>query len=124
MSAQAQVSAQVSAQPAQVSAQVQDPLVSAQVTPAQVQVCWLKEAKQGPEGGFLEHAQAFRDELETIVQILHDSFPSLRLCYVSSRIYAGYAVNFNGQVFGIGSNYTPNLPTYGELRELMKPDHP
>ena len=36
-----------------------------------------------------------------------------------SAKHAGYAVNFRGQVFGIGSNYTPALPTYGELEDLM-----
>jgi len=51
---------------------------------------------------------------------------STRYIYGSpgSAKHAGYAVNFNGQVFGIGSNYTPTLPTFGELRELMKPAPP
>ena len=32
-----------------------------------------------------------------------------------SAKHAGYAVNFKGQVFGIGSNYAPTLPSFGEL---------
>ena len=38
-----------------------------------------------------------------------------------SAKHSGFAVNFNGQVFGIGSNYTPSLPSFGELSEIMGP---
>jgi D-3-phosphoglycerate dehydrogenase len=38
-----------------------------------------------------------------------------------SAKHSGFAVNFNGQVFGIGSNYTPSLPSFGELNEIMGP---
>jgi len=33
----------------------------------------------------------------------------------SSAKHGGYAVNFQGQVFGIGSQYAPTLPSFGEL---------
>lgn len=61
------------------------------VSPAQVQVAWLKEADAQPANDFPVHAQTLRDELESIANDLHDKFPNLRLCYLSSRIYGGYA---------------------------------
>jgi hypothetical protein len=57
----------------------------------QVQVAWLKEANAGPPNNFPVHAQELRDDLRSIAQNLHDKFPSLRLCYLSSRVYGGYA---------------------------------
>ena len=32
-----------------------------------------------------------RDELELVVNNLHDKFPNLKICYLSSRIYGGYS---------------------------------
>jgi hypothetical protein len=61
------------------------------LTPAQVQVAWLKEAEAGPPNDFPVHAQALRDTLKKVVNNLHDKFPNLAICYVSSRIYGGYS---------------------------------
>ena len=61
------------------------------LTAAQVQVAWLKEADAGPPDDFPGHAIALRDELELIANNLHDKFPNLKLCYLSSRIYGGYS---------------------------------
>ena len=61
------------------------------LTAAQVQVAWLKEADAGPPNDFPGHATVLRDELELVVQNLHDKFPNLKLCYLSSRIYGGYS---------------------------------
>jgi hypothetical protein len=59
--------------------------------PSQVQAVWLKEANAGPTQGFPLAAQILRDDLRAVVQNLHAKFPNLKLCYLSSRIYAGYA---------------------------------
>ncbi|MFN7972726.1 MAG: DNRLRE domain-containing protein [Acidobacteriota bacterium] len=61
------------------------------MTAAQVQVAWLKEAQANPPNNFPLHAQSLRDDLETIEQILHDRYPNLVICYLSSRIFGGYA---------------------------------
>ena len=61
------------------------------LTEAQVQVAWLKEADAQPPNDFPGHATVLRDELKAVVQNLHDTFPNLKLCYVSSRIYGGYS---------------------------------
>jgi hypothetical protein len=68
-------------------------LTNAGVTAQQVQVAWLKEAVAGPQGGgvFPGHALQLQGYLATIAQNLKLKFPNIRLCYLSSRIYAGYA---------------------------------
>ena len=66
-------------------------LKSTGVTREQVQVAWLKEADAGPTSGFPKYAQTLRDELRQIVQLMHTRFPNLKIVYLSSRIYGGYA---------------------------------
>ncbi|HJQ97633.1 MAG TPA: hypothetical protein VJ826_04915 [Candidatus Polarisedimenticolaceae bacterium] len=61
------------------------------LTAAQVQVAWLKEADAQPPNDFPGHATVLRDELAAVIQNLHDKFPNLKLCYLSSRIYGGYS---------------------------------
>jgi len=70
---------------------VDERLREAGATREQVQAVWLKEADAGPNQGFPKYAQTLQAELTTIAQVLHNRFPNLKLTYVSSRIYAGYA---------------------------------
>jgi len=70
---------------------VDQQLHKARVTGAQVQAVWLKEAISHPVGGFPSATQQLEQYYEQIVSILGQRFPNLRLVYVSSRIYAGYA---------------------------------
>ena len=60
----------------------------------QVQVAWIKQARANPAslGEFPQHAQELRDNMAVIVQKLKQRFPNLGIAYLSSRIYAGYAV--------------------------------
>jgi hypothetical protein len=66
-------------------------LRNAGVRASQVQAVWLKEANARPTESFPLHAQILRDDLRAVVQNLHAKFPNLKLCYLSSRIYGGYA---------------------------------
>ena len=63
------------------------------LSPAQVQVVWLKQAQIGPAqlGEFPKHAESLRDDTAVILRMLKTRFPNLRIAYLSSRIYAGYA---------------------------------
>jgi hypothetical protein len=63
------------------------------VSPQQVQVVWLKQAEAGPGylGDFPKHAQVLKEHNVTILNLLKQRFPNLRIAYLSSRIYAGYA---------------------------------
>jgi hypothetical protein len=68
-------------------------LKKAGVTPKQVQVVWLKQAKIGPAGSgeFPAHARKLADGMATILNIAKERYPNLGIAYLSSRIYAGYA---------------------------------
>lgn len=68
-------------------------LRAAEVTAAQVQAVWMKEADSTPRLAFPENARALQRELRTIVLSLKQRFPNLRLVYLSSRIYGGYATS-------------------------------
>jgi hypothetical protein len=66
-------------------------LKAAGATREQVQVAWIKQADAGPTQGFPKYAQTLRDELRQIVRMMHTRFPNLKLVYLSSRTYGGYA---------------------------------
>jgi hypothetical protein len=74
---------------------VQTRLEAAGVTAEQVQVAWIKQALAGPEryGEFPGHADALERALAEIVRRAQAQYPNLRLAFVSSRTYGGYATN-------------------------------
>ena len=68
-------------------------LQQAGVTPAQVQVAWLKQARMGPSrfGDYPKHAEELLGHIRASLLVARQKFPNLRVVYLSSRIYAGYA---------------------------------
>ena len=76
------------AQPWKVAAQK---LEGAGVSPAQVQAVWIKQALMGPQAGFPSETERLRDRNREIVILAKQKYPNLRVAYLSSRIYAGYA---------------------------------
>jgi hypothetical protein len=79
-----------------------DRLRQANLAPAQVQVAWIKLARANPAsvGDFPKHTDEMRGYMVTILQKLKDRFPNLRIAYLSSRIYAGYArTNLNPEPY-------------------------
>lgn len=81
-------------------------LATAGVTPAQVQVAWLKEAVAGPTLPFPADAESLQAQLRAIVQKAKEEFPNLNLMYVSSRGYAGYAgTKLNPEPFAYQSGF-------------------
>jgi hypothetical protein len=64
---------------------------AAKVTPAQVQVMWLKQANAGPSGGFPAATDKLRDDVRKDIERAREKYPNLRLIFLSSRIYGGYA---------------------------------
>ena len=63
------------------------------VTDQQVQAIWFKEADASPTSGWPAYAQTLRAEFETVMNVLRSKFPNARVCFVASRIYAGYATS-------------------------------
>jgi hypothetical protein len=68
-------------------------LKDAGISPQQIQVAWIKHAQSGPslQGEFPKHAEILTENIILTLQRLHQRFPNLRVAYLSSRIYAGYA---------------------------------
>lgn len=67
-------------------------LTQAGVTPKQVQVAWIKLANKGPSGELAEHGKKLHKDTVAVIHNARTRFPNLRLVYLGSRIYAGYAV--------------------------------
>ena len=66
-------------------------LAAAGVTPAQVQVVWLKEAESFRDfdwGGFPQHAQTLQSDLQEIARGITFRYPNAKLTFVSSRTRA------------------------------------
>ena len=65
-------------------------LKAAGVTPAQVQVAWVKQALAHPNslGVFPSHAQVLQYDLEQIARNLKTNYPNIKLAYLSSRTRA------------------------------------
>lgn len=61
------------------------------VTPRQVQVVWIKQATPGPSRPFPAEAKDLQRYLAGTLHAGQDRFPNLKIAYLSSRIYAGYA---------------------------------
>ncbi|MCB8950295.1 MAG: hypothetical protein H6653_19990, partial [Ardenticatenaceae bacterium] len=62
------------------------------LTPAQVQVVWLKEARGGVKNEpFPQEPQILQAQLQSIVQLVQARYPNVKIVYLSSRIYGGYA---------------------------------
>ncbi|MBI2302168.1 MAG: hypothetical protein HYU66_24970 [Armatimonadetes bacterium] len=68
-------------------------VVNGGVRPEQVQVVWLKQALAGPArlGAYPAHADVLRTDIARALAKLKQLYPNLKLAYLSSRIYAGYA---------------------------------
>lgn len=63
------------------------------LTPEQVQVVWLLQANRAPTAAFPGHAQTLSGQLQAIARIARAHFPNLRLAFLGSRFYAGYATS-------------------------------
>ncbi|MGB8170393.1 MAG: hypothetical protein WCF18_23020 [Chthoniobacteraceae bacterium] len=74
---------------------VDERLTAAGVSARQIQVAWMKQAEAGPAqyGDFPKHAKQLQENLAKDLANLKQKFPNLRIVYLSSRIYAGYATS-------------------------------
>ena len=66
-------------------------LSHAGVTPLQVQIAWLKEANANPTAPFPTHAETLQAQLAQITRVAKNRYPNLKIIYLASRTYAGYA---------------------------------
>ncbi len=68
-------------------------LKTMRVFPEQVQVVWIKLANKGPRGSLEQHGKKLQSDTQAVIQNAKARFPNLRLAFLSSRIYGGYATN-------------------------------
>jgi len=66
-------------------------LSAAGVSRQQVQAVWLKQAIRVPSRPFPLEAKKLQEYIRATIHNLQNSFPNLKIAYLSSRIYAGYA---------------------------------
>ncbi|MFO0867709.1 MAG: hypothetical protein U0935_02065 [Pirellulales bacterium] len=81
-------------------------IAAAGVTSRQVQVAWIKPANKSPTGDLAEHGQRLRRDTLAVLQEAKRRFPNLRIAYLSSRIYGGYAAgNLNPEPYAYESAF-------------------
>jgi len=68
-------------------------LDAAGLAPAQVQAIWMKMVLAGPDryGEFPKQVQVYKDSMVKVLQQVKKTFPNVRIVYLSTRIYGGYA---------------------------------
>jgi len=64
---------------------------NANVTLAQVQIAWIKLANVQPRGELAEHGSRLQQDTLQVLQNAKARFPNLRIAYLGSRIYGGWA---------------------------------
>jgi hypothetical protein len=66
-------------------------IANAGISAKQVQVAWIKLANKVPHGDLKEHGKKLQFDTQAVVQNAKARFPNLRIAFLSSRIYGGYA---------------------------------
>ena len=62
------------------------------LTPEQVQIVWFKQAEARPsDTTFLTYTKELKEKYLTAIYIVKKKFPNVKIVYLSSRIYGGYA---------------------------------
>jgi hypothetical protein len=61
------------------------------LTSQQVAAAWVKLANRQPSGEWPTATVQLKNDIVVVLRALADRFPNLRVAYLSSRIYAGYA---------------------------------
>ncbi|MBW7907017.1 MAG: hypothetical protein LC135_02110 [Phycisphaerae bacterium] len=93
------------------------------VTEAQVQAAWVKVANAGPTVGLPapnSDAFALLAQLGDIVRALKARYPNLRVAFISSRIYAGYASTpLNPEPFAYESAFAVKWVIAAQIQQMQ-----
>lgn len=85
---------------------VEQLIMAAGVTDAQVQAAWVDLADAMPALPFPDDATNLQSEIQSVIRMAGSRYPNLRLVYLSSRIYAGYATtNLNPEPYAYESGF-------------------
>lgn len=97
-------------------------LKQANVTREQVQVVWLKQAFAGPTAPFPTEARKLEGYLQKDIEVLRGLYPNLRLIFLSSRIYAGYAsTGLNPEPHAYEGAFAVRWVIQSQLKESGRP---
>jgi hypothetical protein len=99
-------------------------LVDEGVTPEQVQAVWLKEAVAGEQRRFPRDARGLQSDLRAIIRIMRVRYPNVKLVYLSSRTYGGYAITgLNPEPAAYDSAYAVRGIIQERIRGTLKGPH-
>lgn len=99
-------------------------LVAANVSPAQVQVVWVKLANVRPTGELMEHGKKLQKDTTVLLQNAQERFPNLRIAYLSGRIYAGWAnTPLNPEPFAHESNIVVRWMIQDQMKGSTELNH-
>jgi hypothetical protein len=68
-------------------------IAAAGVSAKQVQVIWMKLVNPNPHGGWPAEAKRLQGYFVDALHIVKNRFPNLKITYLATRIYSGYATN-------------------------------
>jgi hypothetical protein len=92
-------------------------IANAKCTPRQVQVAWIKLANKGPRGSLEEHGKKLQRDTTAVIQNAKAHFPNLRVVYLGSRIYAGYATTgLNPEPYAYESAFVVRWLIQGQIK--------
>lgn len=76
------------------------------LSPNQVQIAWIKLANKSPRGDLAVHGKKLKEDTLEVLRIAKLRYPNLKLIYLSSRIYGGYATgNLNPEPYAYESGF-------------------
>jgi hypothetical protein len=95
---------------------VEQQLKSKGVDDLQVQAAWLYDADANPRGSDITYAATLSSEFVSILHIMHVRFPNLKLVYMYSREYAGYATTtLNPEPYSYSSGFAVKWTVQAQL---------
>ena len=89
---------------------------NAGVSKNQIQAVWLKQAYGGPQATDPNHIQTLASNIQTIITLLSQEYPNIKVVYLSSRIYAGYATGtLNPEPYAYESGFSVREVILGQI---------
>jgi hypothetical protein len=86
------------------------------VTREQVQAAWILQANPGPFRPFPAEARELEENIVDTLHVMQERFPNLRIAYLSSRTYAGYATSpLNPEPFAYEGGFSVKWVIAGQI---------
>ncbi len=103
-------------------------LASAKVSPQQVQAAWIKLANKAPGGSLQDHGRKLEADTLAVIHNARALFPNLRIVYLGSRTYGGYAAGgLNPEPYAYESAFAVRWLIQRQMKgdpELAEPKSP